>query len=161
MYARSGIKDKDYQLEPAIALWCNNDTNLRPISRVSLDKFLGYYSHLIRWPRAMRLAEFLHPFRFVQKASATDVSYLWPNLAMDDNDIALPSTRVCCLEQIFLRCQDCQRRDQSKQLRIHQDPSFRSMDGRDRTYNTTMNSIGEEDHSLHSNKSMVYTGIPH
>lgn len=93
-----------------------------------------YYSHLIRWPRAMKVAEFLHLFRFVQKASVTGVSYRGPNLAVDGNDIdkdldlqlmndspnlaislhlqflstaALPSTRVCYLEQKFLRCQDC------------------------------------------------------
>lgn len=35
----------------------------------------------------MKLAEFLHPFRFIQKASAIDLSCLGPNLAVDDNDI--------------------------------------------------------------------------
>ncbi|KAL6816605.1 hypothetical protein J3E69DRAFT_99299 [Trichoderma sp. SZMC 28015] len=81
------INDKDYQLEPAFTDSCTNETILDPITRISLAKFLVYYSHLIKWPRAMKLAEFLHPFRFVKKASATDVSYLGQDLIVNDDDI--------------------------------------------------------------------------
>jgi hypothetical protein len=97
------VQDENHQMEPAFAYWSNNAQHVRPVPFVSLAKCLVYFPHWIKWVEFMRLAEFVHPFRFIKKASETDFSNMGRDMVVPDDDI--DGTRVeMLMKSVISRC---------------------------------------------------------